>query len=100
MLCTPRGEKRPPRGKARGNQGPTRWRLLIVISPPRGGRTYVIAPRPDSCTRHGQPLTGLIGATVAASYNDQRLLSGGANVSSSKLSDTALCLSMHQEDES
>ena len=41
MLCTPRGEKRPPRGKARGNQGPTRWRLHIVISPPRGGRTYV-----------------------------------------------------------
>ena len=47
MLCTPRGEKRPPRGKARGNQGPTVWRLLIVISPPRGGRTYVIAPRED-----------------------------------------------------
>ena len=37
----------PPRGKARGNQGPTVWRLLIVISPPRGGRTYVIAPRSD-----------------------------------------------------
>jgi hypothetical protein len=47
MLCTPRGEKRPPRGKVHSNQGPTRWRLLIVISPPRGGRTYVIAPRPD-----------------------------------------------------
>ena len=47
MLCTPRGEKRPPRGRARGNQGPTGWRLLIVISPPRGGRTYVIAPRED-----------------------------------------------------
>ena len=47
MLCTPRGEKRPPRGNARGNQGPTQWRLLIVIKYPRGGRTYMIAPRAD-----------------------------------------------------
>eukprot|EP00966_Prymnesium_polylepis_P108340 2507717-Prymnesium_polylepis.1 len=36
----------------------TGWRLLIVISPPRGGRTYVIAPRSDmafgKCVREVQ----------------------------------------------
>ena len=47
MIDIDRGRKVIRSRTVRGNQSSTRRHLHSVISPPRGGRTYVIAPRED-----------------------------------------------------
>ena len=54
MIDIDRGRKVIRSRTVRGNQSSTRRHLHSVISPPRGGRTYVIAPREDMAFGTGE----------------------------------------------